>query len=445
LLFVRTTLLLGCALCLSAQSDDQSGQSDAEYGGPAILSRGQFTSPNPGAPISLRPYIGLSGIYDNGLLPVSVTSTGQIPSPNLFGVELNLGIYGYHTWKHTTLALNYKGDLRHYSQQSYYDGSDHFLSLILTHKPSKRVEFTLRTMAGIYSQNYFLSGAVNPLETGYLQIPQNDIYDNTVVFLSTAGDLVYRKNARLSFSFGGEGDLIRRRSTALYGLTSEIARVDTEYRVTRHSTIGVDYRFSHFDYTRGYGSTDLHSVGLDYSTQLTRGLQFSARIGGARVQTFALTTVPIDPAVAALLGISFGIETAHSINYVPDVSARLMDTFSRSRLTVGYSDGVSAGNGVYLTSRMESAGASYNYTGIHHWDLGISGSYNKLSTIVQTLGTYSTYGGGLGITRDLGKGLHAVLRGDEVHYDIGGAFQRFSSRVMLGLNYSPGDVPLALW
>jgi hypothetical protein len=204
LLLLRTTLFFAGALALMAQSDAQSdtAQSNAapsgeDYGGPAILTRGEIPGASSTAPIAFRPFIGLNGIYDDGIVPVSVNSNGRIPTANLFGVELLLGLYGYHKWKHTTLALDYKGTLRHYSQQSYYDGSDQFLSLILTHQPTKRVTFTIKNTAGTYSQSSFLSGALGPLNSDYLQIPQNDIYDNRVIFLTTAGDMIYRLTARL--------------------------------------------------------------------------------------------------------------------------------------------------------------------------------------------------------------------------------------------------------
>jgi hypothetical protein len=142
LLLVRTTLFLGCALCLMAQNDtaqpDSSAGSGADYGGPAILSRGELpTAAQGAAEVAFRPYIGLSGIYDTGLLGVGVTSTGEVPSTDLYGVELNLGAYAYRTWKRTTLSLDYRGDLRHYSY-SAWDATDQFLTLTLTHRPTKR-------------------------------------------------------------------------------------------------------------------------------------------------------------------------------------------------------------------------------------------------------------------------------------------------------------------
>ena len=66
MLFVRTTLFLGCALGLLAQSDapqaDSSpASSDDEYGGPAILSRGEVPAAQTVAPIAFRPTLRASG------------------------------------------------------------------------------------------------------------------------------------------------------------------------------------------------------------------------------------------------------------------------------------------------------------------------------------------------------------------------------------------------
>jgi hypothetical protein len=438
LLLIRTAIFLGCALCLMAQSDQ-------EYGGPAILSRGQTPTLGARAPVAFRPYIGLSGIYDNGLLPVSVNGTGQIPSADAFGVQLNLGLYGYHTWSHSTLGLDYRGDFRHYSPKTYYDGFNQSLALIFTHEPSRHVMLTLRNAAGIYTLNSFLAG-FGGLGPAYLQLPQNDIYDNQVVFLNTSADLTYRKSTRLSFNIGGEGDLVRRRSNALYGVTGATARADMQYRITRHTTVGLDYRFIHFDYTKAFGNANVHTIGIDYSTQFTRHLQFSARVGGARIESLNLALVHLDPTVAALLGQSVGVQAAYRLGYMPDILARLTETFRRSTFGVGFSDTVNPGNGVYLTSRAESATASYSYTGLRYWNFGIDANYSRLTALVQTLGAYDTYGASGGVTRQLGKGLHAVLHMDARHYNVaGGHFKHDEYRVTLGLTYSPGDLPLALW
>jgi len=450
LLLVRTTLLLGCSLALLAQSDSgsQSGSSSEETSsGPAILSRGEVPGAQNAAPVSFRPYIGLSGVYDTGLVPVAATSAGGIPSTDLYGEELNLGAYTYRVWKHTTLGLDYRGDFRHYSE-SYWDGTDNFLSLVLAHRPSKRITFTLRDSVGQYSFNNFSFGSpIGSADPNYLQLPQNDIFDNRVIFAATSGDLIYQSSARLSFNFGGEGNLVRRQSSALYGMTGAVARGDMEYRVSRHTTLGADYRFTYFDYTKGFGSTNVQSVGFDYSTQLSRHLQLSARVGGARLQSQSLTVITLPPALAALLGESQAIQAAFRLNYMPDLQVRLADTFRRSQFTLEYLNEVTPGNGVYLTSKNNSGNFSYSYSGLRHWNIGMNASYGRMTALVQTVGEYTAYGTGVGVTRDLGKGLHTVLRFDARHYEIASSttFNHTEYRTSLGLSFSPGTEPLVLW
>jgi len=388
----------------------------------------------------------LNGIYDTGVLDVATTPTGEIVNRDLYGLELSLGAYTYHTWKRTTLALDYKGNFRHYNNASW-DGTDQFLSLILTHRPTKRVSFTLRETAGTYSRNYFLTSTLGALDPNLLEIPQNDIYDNRVIFLSTSADMTYHTSARMSFNFGADGNVVRRESSALYGVTGAVARADMQYRITRHSTLGADYRFTHFDYTRGFGNSNIHSVGINYSTQLSAHVQLSARVGGARVASSSLTVVPLDPAIAALLGVSVGIQAAYRLNYAPDVQVRLADSFRRSQLSLTYTNAVNPGNGVFLTSRNNAATVSYTYSGVRYWNFGMDATYGHMTALVQTVGAYTTYGGGVGATRELGKNLHAVLRLDSRHYNIGGtsSFTHTENRATIGIAYSPGDVPLALW
>lgn len=462
MLFVRTLVLLGCAVCLMAQSDTpQSGaqepdtsqpetaqaSSNDEYTGPAILSRGETPSQQGAIPVAFRPYIGLNAIYQTGLIPVSVTSAKQIPTSDLFGLELNLGAYTYRAWEHTTLGLDYRGDFREYSQ-SYWDGTDQSISLILTHRPNSRVTFTLRATGGVYALNsYTLASPLGGLDPNFLQSPQNNIYDNRVIFANTAGDLTYRLTRRWSFNIGAEGGLVRRQSSALYGNTDATARADLEYRLSRHTTIGVDYTFRFYDYTKGFGNTYINSTGFNYSTQVSRHLQFSARVGGARVESSSLTVVTLAPSVAALLGESTAIQAAYHLHYIPDAQARLTETYQHSSFSLSYLNQVTPGNGVYLTSRNNSGMASYSFAGLQHWNFSANVNYGRISGLVQTLGEYATYGAGVGLTRDLTRSLHAVLRVDASHFDVSGstAFLHTEYRSSLGITFSPGNVPLVLW
>jgi hypothetical protein len=398
-------------------------------------------------PVAFRPYIGVSGTYNTGLLPVEVTSTGHIPSSDAYGEEIDLGAYIYRVFKGTTLALDLGGYLRHYTN-SYSEGANQFLSLSLTHEITKRVMFTLRTQAGLYTLNdYSLSAPLGGLDSNYLPLPQDQIFDNRVIFTSASGDLTYLLSPVLSFSVGANGSLVRRESSALYGSTGAGAHGDLQYRISRHTTIGADYSYMYFGYTRGFGNSDIHSVGISYSAQISPHLQLSANIGGTRVESTSLADITLDPAVAARLGESEAIQAAYHLNYVPAIQAQLANTFRRSQFTLSYNNRVTPGNGVYTISRNNTGGAYYSYSGVHYWNFGASASYGRMSSLAQTLGAYTSYGGGAGVTRELGKGLHAVVRLDARHNDIasGALYRRTQYSASLGVTFSPGDVPLRLW
>jgi hypothetical protein len=113
---------------------------------------------------------------------------------------------------------------------------------------------------------------------------------------------------------------------------------------------------------------------------------------------------------------------------------------------VAYAMGVSPGNGVYLTSRQTSATAGYSYTGYRRWTFALNSGYSELSSIGQTLGKYTNVQGGTGVTYKVGRETHIQFRYDYRHYTTQNTiYQKDSNRVSLGLAFSPGETPLAIW
>ena len=182
------------------------------------------------------------------------------------------------------------------------------------------------------------------LDAEFGNIPRNELFDGGVVFLSTLSDVTYQKTARLSFNIGGDGFLTRRRSSALYGLTGYRARGDVSYRVGRRSTVTALYNFNHFEYTKGFGASDVHAVGLGYAVHIGRRWDFGVQFGGARVETLGIVQVSIDPVIAAIIGRSVGVEALYRVNYVPNGSATLSRQFHRGILGFSYSRGVGSGS-----------------------------------------------------------------------------------------------------
>src|SRR5258707_14911036 len=141
------------------------------------------------------------------------------------------------------------------------------------------------------------------------------------------GDLTYHKSARLSINVGGDGFLIRRRSSALYGVPGYRVRGDFAYRTSRSATTGVAYDFTHYEYTKGFGGSDIHTVQLVQSYRIGRYWELAIKAGAARVETLALTVVAIDPPAAAIGGRSSAPWGASPINSAPTAALRLPRAF----------------------------------------------------------------------------------------------------------------------
>ncbi len=418
-----------------------------DYQGPTIMSRGLGSRLQGGGDlIRIRPYLSLMGRYDSGLTSVSVDSQGRIGQEDLYGGEAQFGALGYHRWRRSLLGIDYRGNVRHYTRNSYYDGSDHSLSLGFTHQPTRRLAFTLREAAGTYSRSYGEYGSYTYFDPSFADVPANDMFDGRTNYASTMGDLTFMKSQRLSFNIGGSGLVVRRRSRSLIGVTGWNTRGDVQYRLGRTTAVGGDYGFRHFEFTNAFGASDIHTAAVNLAFRLGRSWDLRLRGGGARVETLGLQRVAVDPIVAAIIGRSTGIEVLYRTNYVPAGSAELARTFRKSSLSFSYGSGVSPGNGIYLTSRSQDAAASYSYTAARRWNFGVSANYGSYSSLSQTIGKYESYGGGGGITCQINTWMHVVTRYDARRWEARQTMhQRVWHSASLGIAFSPGEVPLSLW
>ena len=69
-----------------------------------------------------------------------------------------------------------------------------------------------------------------------------------------------------------------------------------------------------------------------------------------------------------------------------------------------------------------------------------------MTSLTQTIGSYSGFTGNGGVSYDLGRGIHFTTRLEYRQYEIGQSnFERNQTRVLVGFSFSPGDLPLAFW
>lgn len=421
----------------------------AQYAGPAILSRGDAPAPMTSTPITFRPYFEITGVYDTGLAGVPANSQGQLGNVAAAGTEFVAGISGSHSWKHTFLGVDYQGDVTRYDKTTYYDGTNQALSLGIRHQFTRHLKLVLRESAGMFSRNYGLAGLEQavPFDPSQTTLPNTDFFDNRTIYLNTQADLVYQRTARLSFDFGGDGFLTRRRSTALYGVSGAIARGDMQYRLSRFTTIGATYNYTNYSFTRIFSSTDVHMAAATFAWRISKTLELSAFAGVSRLETKVAQIVPVDPDIAALLGIVAAEQVSYTRRYLPNGSARLSHTLHNGILYAEAVRTVTPGNGLFLTSDATTFSGGYTYTGLRHWSFNVTAQSNRSKAYGNIPGRYGDDGGSLNASRQIARSLHFVLGISGNRY-VSPDFPQYNRPIYVarfGFGWSPGDVPLRLW
>jgi hypothetical protein len=402
-----------------------------------------------GSQISFRPFVDVSAIYTDGLAAVGVDQQGDIANATSEGYRVGWGVSGSHRWRHTELGLDYHGDINFYQAKTYYDSTDQSLLLGITHQLTRHVSISLQNSAGLFSTNPGTPGLAQtvPFDPSQTFIPRTDFFDNRTIYGSTMADLKIQKSSRLSFDFGGGFFLNRRRSSALYGTDGASARADVQYRVTRRSTIGANYNYNHFGYTGILSGSDLHGVSGTYAVQITQRAEFSGYAGFMRAESKFIQNVPLDPAIAAILGISSGLRVVYTVRYVPNIGARLSRSFSRGVAYVSGGHTVAPGNGLFLTSTMTSIYGGYTYTGLRRWTFNSSVGYSLSGSFGNVVGNYSGISGVLGVSRQLTRAVHFIASFNAQEYGSSD-FAKYNRTVYsgsIGLGFSPGDVPVRIW
>ncbi len=429
-------IVLACCSTMTAQL--------SEYLGPGILSRGAGDiGTRAGHDVDLRLFVTANGIYDTGLQPYSVDGTGHLATiGGLYGTEVVLGAYGVHNYRHARLGLNYQGTYRHYANNSFFDGTDHTLALGYTYQKSRHLVFDLREMAGTVSQGTSYGNL--PAVTDSIVTPSSLLFDNRVNYLQSSLDVNYVQSARNTFTFGGDGFGVWRKATGLIGMQGYGLHGAFYHRLSKRSTLGASYQHSHYDFPKAFGESDINSFSGIFATQLGQFWTISVGGGAYTAEVQGLQRVAVDPVIAALLGVTSAQRTFYQSSVFPQWNANIKRRFRRASLSVDYQNGASGGNGVYLTSRTETGTVGFSYTTDRKWSFSANGGYTRLQGIGQNLQPYSQVTGGAGATYALTHAIQMVARYDARHQEIIDLTTlRTSYRVMVGISFSPADVPLS--
>ena len=241
----------------------------SDYLGPGILTRGAGDiGTRAGQDVDLRFFANANGIYDTGLQPYSVDGAGHLVTVDgLYGIETSLGVYGVHNFHHGRLGLDYRGTYRHYTGNTFFDGTDHTLALGYTYQKSRRLIFDMRQTAGTVSQGTPFGGAL-PTVPDSVVTPSSLLFDNRMNYLQSTLDVDFRLTERTTLTFGGDGFGVWRKASGLIGMEGYTLHGAIQRRVTKRTTLGVNYQHTHYDFPKAFGESDINSFTGTFATQL---------------------------------------------------------------------------------------------------------------------------------------------------------------------------------
>jgi len=442
-----STALVCAFACIAPYASAQPGS----YSGPGVLSRGAGDIGNrAGAQVDLRLWGDVTGVYDTGLQPYQVDSKGNLVTINgLYGVQADLGAYGTHRWRTALLGLDYSGYYVHYTSGSSFDTTTQNLRLGYTYQKSRRLALDFRQLAGTGTLGYGtagFNGDANGIPSNFVNTPTALLFDNRYYYLQSTMDATFIQTARTSYTVGGDGFLVRRQGAGLAGTNGYNLRGSIQHRLSKKKTIGATYEHIHLDFPPAFGESDIDGAELFFNTSIGRRWTFSAKAGAFIAQVVGIQQVSLDPVIAALLGTNFSERAFSAQSIYPSGNFSLSGRFKRSSISFHYSQGITPGNGIYLTSQQKDGGASLAYSGVRNWSFGLTGGYSRLNGLGQGLQPYSTINGGANATYRITRGLHALLRFDarDQQIDVVG-YKHTGYRASIGLAFSPGDLPLSLW
>jgi hypothetical protein len=422
----------------------------AQYAGPAVLTRGEAPSGLVFPDLRFRPFLSVNGSYTTQLAGVRPDSQGEVPTVNTHGIRGSWGVSGAHSLRRTKIGLNYRGSYNHYYRRlGAFDSLDQTLMLGVERQLSRRISLSLNQTAGMVNRDFGLLNLSQgvPFDPETTSLPATDYFDNRTYHVSSQASLVIQRSARLSFNLGGGLVVTRRPARVLSGHTGKRAQGDVQYRLTRRITIGGNYGYGHHTYTRTIGSSIIQSAVGSFGMQLTRQTEFSGFAGVMRPEVKYLQSVPLDPVIQSLLGVSSGTRVVHRVFYTSYMGGRVSRTFREGVAFLSGSRGVNPGNGLFLTSITINVSGGYSYTGLRRWSFSIGGARTWADSIANVVGKYQTTSGRVGLSRTLRYGLHFTANYTVREYGSKAFanYSRVSQTATMGFSWSPGEVPLRIW
>lgn len=387
-------------------------------------------------PIQLQ--ASVNGTYDSSLLGFGVDENGNFRSNASVGINANMSVSGRHLWRRSFVGIDYSGEYSHFLKSSFYDGTNHQLALAMGTQLGNRWQLTSQVAGGTSNRYVGNSPVFQSSEFEFLNAPTGELFDSRTFYLGNTTSATYSMNRRESFRFSGTGMTVRRRARGLVDMQSYGASGDWVRRVSRRASIGVSYAFSHYDYSKVFGESDIHTLGVFMSRTVGRDWTLSGSLTGARQQTVGVRTVALDPVLVAILGRASGAEVFETDNLIYGYQGGIGRKIRRSTITFNVSRGINPGNGYFLTSISNTVSAGVNHNINRDTSVSIISGYSKMTSLGFTSGRYSGYNTSVALSRKLVDTVGITMMFDWRKFDLEQTtLKRNGYRVSIGLSYHP--------
>jgi hypothetical protein len=429
---------------LLAQEAAESNSSSS-YDGPNVMGRGDMRIGLLGADsVPIRFSFNVGGTYDTLLGAFRTDENGNLaPGAGSYGVQGGFDVSGQKRFRRAILGISYNGNYNYFPGLDGFNGLNQALNLGYSRRLGRRLEMNWINTASL--TNRLLGNPLNQQALGadLASAPVNELFDNRIFFLQSQMTLSYRLSSRWQLVGGGNGGVVRRQASSLAGVNVYGGTAGIMYRWSRNTTIGINYDFSHFNFGRSFGESNIHGSTVNFARRIGRDWQVNASVGGQSIYTVGARRVALDPVIAALLGSTEGVEAFSSRRWVTSYGAGVERRIRRSSFTAQASRSVVPGNGLLLTSVIDLISFGMTYTATRDWSLNAGASRSSMTDVSgSNLGRFDVSQVQAGVNRTLNRELGMFGTVEYRTFALGiSSFDRSGFRFTVGLTYTPTSLP----
>lgn len=433
---------------LMAQATGDGSNSSAtstSYDGPNVMGRGPLRIGLFGAESTpIRFSFNVGATYDTLLGAFRTDANGNLaPGAGSYGVEGGFSVSGQKRYRRAVLGVSYSGSYNYIANIQGFSGANQALNLGYSRRLTRRLEMSWTTTGSI--TNRLLGNPLNQQSVGadLVAAPVNELFDNRLYFLQSQMLYSFRLNSRWHVQGGGSGGTVRRQAASLADVNIYGGNAALMYRWNRNTTIGFGYNFSHFNFGRFFGESNLHGVTVDFGRKIGRDWQLTVSATGQTIRTIGVRRVALDPVIAALLGTSSGVEAFDSSRRIAGYGIGVERRYRRSLFSVRADRSVVPGNGLMLTSVINMQSVAFSTSASRNWSINAGASRSSMGEVAgSTLGAFDVWQIQTSVNRKFTTELGMMASVEYRSFKLGNStLDRRGTRFMIGLTYSPTSLP----